>query len=132
MSDLREAAQQALEALELAQTDVHWELNSPTRKFLRKAEKNLRAALAEPVQEPVAVHQFREQHCVNWYDGHPDHSDGGGPYEERTLYTALPQRKPLTDEEIHDCFQQRHRDRVVGRRMIARAIERAHGIEEEE
>ncbi|HSG19205.1 MAG TPA: hypothetical protein VLA31_00415 [Burkholderiaceae bacterium] len=52
MTDLRAAAQQALEALELAQTDVHWELNSPTRKFLRKAEKNLRAALAQPV-EPV-------------------------------------------------------------------------------
>jgi len=47
MSDLRTAAQQALEALELAQTDVHWELNSPTRKFLRKAEKTLRAALAQ-------------------------------------------------------------------------------------
>jgi hypothetical protein len=52
MTDLHKAAQQALEALELAQTDVHWELNSPTRKFLRKAEKNLRAALAGPV-EPV-------------------------------------------------------------------------------
>jgi hypothetical protein len=52
MTDLHKTAQQALEALELAQTDVHWELNSPTRKFLRKAEKNLRAALAEPV-EPV-------------------------------------------------------------------------------
>jgi hypothetical protein len=40
----RSVVQQGLEALELAQTDVHWELNSPTRKFLRKAEKNLRAA----------------------------------------------------------------------------------------
>ena len=47
MSTLREAAKAALEALELAQTDVHWELNSPTRKFLRKAEKTLRAALAQ-------------------------------------------------------------------------------------
>ena len=54
MSTLREAAQQALEALELAQTDVHWELNSPTRKFLRKAEKTLRAALAQEQAEPVA------------------------------------------------------------------------------
>ena len=46
----REAMQQALEALELAQIDVHWELNSPTRKVLRKAEKCLRAALAEQPQ----------------------------------------------------------------------------------
>ena len=48
---LRRAAQQALEALELAQTDVHWELNSPMRKFLRKAEKSLHAALAPPEHE---------------------------------------------------------------------------------
>ena len=54
MSAIREAAQQALEVLELAQTDVHWELNSPTRKFLRKAEKTLRAALAQEQAEPVA------------------------------------------------------------------------------
>ena len=54
MTTLRTAAQQALEALELAQTDVHWELNSPTRKFLRKAEKTLRAALAQEQAEPVA------------------------------------------------------------------------------
>ena len=47
MNDLRQAAQQALEALALCQTDVHWELNSPTRKFLRKAELCLRAALKE-------------------------------------------------------------------------------------
>lgn len=43
--NLREAAEQALAALELAQTDVHWELNSPTRKVLRKAD-SFRAALA--------------------------------------------------------------------------------------
>ena len=44
------------------------------------------------------------------------------------LYTHPPQRKPLTDEEIHECFQQRSRDKVVQRRLITRAIERAHGI----
>jgi hypothetical protein len=38
------------------------------------------------------------------------------------------QRKPLTDEEIHDCFQQRSRDKTKERRLITRAIERAHGI----
>lgn len=35
-----------------------------------------------------AVHQFRKKHYADWYDGFADHSDGGGPYEERTLYTA--------------------------------------------
>jgi len=38
------------------------------------------------------------------------------------------QRLPLTEEEIHDCFQQRHKDKATERRMITRAIERAHGI----
>lgn len=60
MTTLRTAAQQALEALELTQTDVHWELNSPTRKFLRKAEKALRAALAEPVHPECAVKSWAE------------------------------------------------------------------------
>ena len=34
-----------------------------------------------------------------------------------------PKREPLTDEEIHDCFQQRNRDKTIERRLIARAIE---------
>lgn len=38
------------------------------------------------------------------------------------------QRKPLTDEEIHDCFQQRGKTKAETRRLITRAIERAHGI----
>jgi hypothetical protein len=29
----------------------------------------------------------------------------------------------LTDEEIHDCFQQKNRDKVIERRLITRAIE---------
>lgn len=57
MTNLRKAAQRALEALELAQTDVHWELNSPTRKVLRKAEKCLRAALAE---QPLTIKRLRD------------------------------------------------------------------------
>jgi hypothetical protein len=60
MSDLSTAAQQALEALELAQTDVHWELNSPTRKFLRKSEKTLRAALAQQ-DEPQTLDEAMQQ-----------------------------------------------------------------------
>ncbi len=38
-------------------------------------------------QEAVAIHQFRNPHCGDWYDGVPDHHDGHGPYEVRTLYT---------------------------------------------
>ena len=46
MSDLRKAAQQALRVLKLAQTEVHWELNSATRQLFRLAEKDLSTALA--------------------------------------------------------------------------------------
>lgn len=54
-----------------------------------------RTALTAPAQ-PVAqagmggkpIHQFRREHCSDWYDGLADHGDGGGPYEERTLYTT--------------------------------------------
>ena len=36
--------------------------------------------------------------------------------------------EPLTDEQIHDCFQQRHMNKATQRRMITRAIEAHHGI----
>ena len=47
-----------------------------------------------------AVHQFCKKHCADWYDGFADHSDGGGPYEERTLYTA--EAVPRTCEWTHN------------------------------
>jgi hypothetical protein len=31
----------------------------------------------------------------------------------------------LSEEEIHDCFQQRHKDKATERRMIALAVEQA-------
>jgi len=50
MTTLREAAQQALEALE----DIADELISPYNDPIGKAILDLRTALAEPEQEPVA------------------------------------------------------------------------------
>jgi hypothetical protein len=93
MSNLRAAAQQALEALE---TDAV-PLNA-----INNAAALLRAALAQPEQEPVAVPLFRNMYSVVWYEGYADDADGGGPYEERVLYTTPPRREwvSLTDEEI--------------------------------
>ena len=77
------------------------------------------AALAEPVQEPV-----------RWMD--PENGDcsrarrvGWTP-----LYTAPPQRKPLDDLAIADIYTKW--DATPGTSMadFARAIERAHGIGE--
>ena len=42
------------------------------------------AQWAAMIGEPV--HMFRKAQCSDWYVGHADHQDGGGPYEERTLY----------------------------------------------
>ena len=83
-------------------------------------------------QEPVAVHQYRSPHCSDWYDGVPDHHDGHGPYEVRTLYTSPPaQRKPLTFSKLCDIeYEITHRDGDFSILKFARAIEAAHGIKE--
>lgn len=68
-----------------------------TRYWFDQYKQIATEALAEqpaPVQqEPVAIHQFRKRGCSDWYDGLPDHHDGHGPYEVRTLYTT-PQAQP--------------------------------------
>ena len=122
MTTLREAAQQALEALEYRTLDVG--------KFNRinAACQALRAALAEPVQEPVA-----------WIQ--PDHLQKArqAPFLCRVeptkrmvdfvaLYTAPPQRKPLTDIEIYRMWTDGWDSPQA--LAFARAIERAHGIGE--
>lgn len=68
----------------------------------REAEAKLKAAQPEQQAEPVAVYQWRKQGCADWYDGHHDYSDCGGPYETRMLYTAPTQRQwvGLTDEDL--------------------------------
>ena len=88
------------EALKLALKDLKWVDNWLCEKpmpecvaKLRKAITTIKEALAQPAQEPVAVHQFRSPHCADWYDGYPDPEDGHGPYETRTLYTAPPKRE---------------------------------------
>lgn len=37
---------------------------------------------------PEPVPQWGKAGTCEWYDGYADHSDGGGPYKERVLYTA--------------------------------------------
>jgi hypothetical protein len=130
MSDLRAAAQQALEALN------YYERHTG---FKSTATDALRAALAqqpEPVQEPV--HQFRLMYSSDWHDGHPNPAYGYGPYQTRTLYAAPPQRPRLTDEEIDKATAQ-ERDALLDHiyeygtaaegvleriRRLARAVER--------
>jgi len=152
MTTLRTAAQQALEALEMAEFDPH------SSDAVHKAITALRAALAEPVQEPTldevmagprALAQAYEngrnaakaepaQEPVAWrfqsavggwaYGSQPPL---GSKYPAYPLYAAPPQRKPLTEEDIQaawDSVDMRHPRGNETRIAFARAIERAHGI----
>ena len=98
MNTLRQAAQQALEVLVRASSyyDTYAEIAA------------LEAALAEPVQEPVATNIG----CLGMPVNTP---------------VTPPQRLPLTEEELDELS----RTMVKGDRSVnwlCRAIERAHGI----
>ena len=161
MTDLRTAAQQALEALEKLVVGSEYE----EAVEAEQAIDALRAALAEPVQEPDPGEYhgwvLRE---VLFEKGEPvGHREpvqepvakvelmltGGNAglatriveiddhLRERLrpgqlLYTAPPQRKPLTEEEIIDLWAGVSDPESPDISMIdfARAIERAHGIGE--
>jgi hypothetical protein len=149
MTTLREAAQQALEVLESgllvshhAQVliDLRAALEQPTRaQAMRDAGYARRPTLremAEPEQEePVAWACFKNNQLqtelvgteadVNFWCASDEPEVQG--MVKVALYTHPPRRewRGLTEEEIHDCFQQRHKDKAIERRMIARAIEAA-------
>jgi hypothetical protein len=48
MSDLRDAAEQAVEMLASLHAELRWDLDSSEFKYLRKAEDDLKAALEQP------------------------------------------------------------------------------------
>lgn len=120
---LRQAAQMALDALEETATcPKDWPLQYEKEE---KAIAALRAALAEPEQEPVAwmyVNMDGECEQIEYLENEPMPDDPS----ITPLYTAPTPRKPLTDEEI---------GKIAGDTLdawsCARAIEKAHGIGEQ-
>ena len=120
MSDLREAAEQALEDIceaKLCEVDwlsghtemfrligeVDW-LSSRTEMFrlIDKAAEALRQALAQPEQEPVAWFvQYEDSHEFVW--SKPDGWRVKQALEIQPLYTAPPKKEwvGLSDEEIY-------------------------------
>lgn len=50
----------------------------------KKEIDELRAELERIKANPII--QFRKPYCADWFDGYPDPTDDGGPYETRTLY----------------------------------------------
>ena len=139
----RELMQQALEALEYADACLKKQLTTKTKHeyaqdLLMTAGTALRDRLAQPeqaywnaVEGWVKIDEVRE---------HFDSVGCGVIYktagEDRTpLYTAPPQRKPLTDEEIdrvtdQQWAQNNHKPIYAAHRAYARAVEAAHGIGE--
>lgn len=119
MSDLRKAAQAVLD-----RWDGKWDWldAGPTADLM----KDLRSALAEPEQEPVAWAYVNS-------DGECEQIEYETPPDDPSitpLYAAPPQRQPLTVTEIEVLI-----DSVdglgIGRHVmhkVARAMERAHGI----
>ena len=134
MSDLHKAARQALGALEAVYGDSCDAIHA------------LRAALAqqaEPVQEPVAwIHTDPDKPRVRFLEWREDEPGYRGRWVKTPLYTAPPQRKPLTEEEI-DVATAQERDALLDHiyeygtaaegvleriRKLCRAVERAYGI----
>ena len=109
-------------------------------------------AIKEALAQPEPWEKFCDSNCV-WTDHHPDcklaeqepvafvKGCNRGQWEifpakayqiferEQPLYTTPPQRKPLTDEEIYDMYNEPRSDAEMI--AFARAIEAAHGIKGE-
>jgi hypothetical protein len=126
MSDLRTAAQQALEALEYIRSTTVWQAD---KHAANPAITALKAALEQPEQEPVA-----------WIQSNHLQLAQRGPFSCRVeptqrhpdfvpLYTHPPRRKPLSNEEL-DRLWREPMSADWEHREFARAVEAAHGIKE--
>ena len=101
MTTLREAAQQALEALEKVQRDgdAHWPIT------IDEAITALRAALEQPGQEPVAWMVYTLDGKSAFVTDNP--ADFSDQHKALPLFTHPPRRewKGLTEEEMHGLYR---------------------------
>ena len=149
MTTLREAAQQALEAMEYSGMDVgKFNRINAACQALRAAlvedamqkftdvNQELEAALAEPVQEPYWYvtpdgKYLSSNEVKEWMDPKTKALHLEPPQWRKEelipLYTTPPQRKPLSEEELDELAMDK--DGLPNSHIeFARAIERAHGI----
>lgn len=110
MNRLREAAQAVLDRWDSPRWEWH---QGPTADLMA----NLRAALAEPVLEPVAWAVYDIKHggskTLHWPE---QHSPNGDPSQFKAvpLYSAPPQRKPFDEHfEVNFCARCGKRTRDV-------------------
>jgi hypothetical protein len=59
-----------------------------------------------------AVSQWRAKGTAPWRDGYPDDSNGGGPYERRTLYAHPPAQEQQSAISPKDCVWARNGHQV--------------------
>ena len=78
---------------------------------------------------PVTPPQRTEQEPVAWWNDTGTYIDLNVSGRGAPLYTAPPQRKPLTDEQIESLLMNWPEDGIAFFEF-ARAIEAAHGIKE--
>jgi hypothetical protein len=125
VSALREAAQQALEALENIADEVFSPYNDP----IGTAILALRAALGQPEQEPVLWRYRFKDDPDGWILAGHDPTTVHSNIVAEPLYTHPPRRewRGLTEEEISDIFEAepRYHYPPIGAtdREFARAIE---------
>ena len=118
MNKQREALELALEALE------DYQANGAPFFKCDSAVSAIREALAEPEQEPWGWIVWRAMAEPEVERCKP--KDGDYVLCD-PLYTAPPTRKPLTNEQISAIVQSMSAH-TWDAHMLARAIERAHGI----
>jgi hypothetical protein len=82
--------------------------------------------LAQPEQEPVPTLEDLEQEI--YQNTRNFVSRDVMEWMRKRYYTTPPQRKPLTDEQIYDMYNEPRSDAEMI--AFARAIEAAHGIKE--
>ena len=138
MTDLKQAAQMALEALECCRVHYGQEVTmSFDEGCVDNAINALRTALEQQV-EPGAWRTFdgeggydyrtyedNEDYAAEWAKRNPRHVGWVDP-----LYTTPPQRKPLTDEEIKEAAPAYAVDDFLDFNAGVRFAEAAHGIKE--
>ena len=111
--------------------DIAWR-NRRTFEILKPFAKLVaEKALAQPEQEP-SYYGLTVDHL--WMCISKDDYDRLKPEYRMACYASLPQRKPLSAEQVSEiCAEwtdENGNTGSFGRRQIARAIEAAHGIKE--
>ena len=122
MTDLRQAAQQALERLRKYH---HGNGFADDAECIASLEAALAQEQAEPVQEPVAW-RYQDARGNYRYRGYVQGFDKEySRLKPVPLYTAPPQRVPLSEEEAAKACSSARFGSLM---QIVRAVERAHGI----